>query len=948
MKPAPAAVNTAVNKSPAPTPKPAGFRRAVRVCLLLCALLIAATLALPYALPWLLQQQDIDFTWQHPQWHLNGLSAANVQLTLPNANTPAQHLKIDQLRIEWAWQAFPIKRLQAQGIQAYWPLNNDAAPAEQSAFALPQALLRWLPQQLELKQIDADLPGIGRLQGSLQLQASSQGVLWQPAYLQTDLTLDNLQGTWLDSIPTEFQPTQLTANITTHPDHQHSADDQQLLVIDLHSLGPMRLQINGLLDLQQTPSWQGSLTHAQIFMQLDELTQQNLQAEHIQLQASLNAQADTEGFSLSLGEQSHLLARHLKLSELGQAQALRLDLSTFNISGLIAQPLQAQASSVLRVQLEQLQSTQLHAQDWTLAGQIDGQLADLNISAALTSSQGISLNTQAHVLAGSLQGRIQLDTLSFTDTNALAASLRAWPEQTVLNRGQLSSAIDFSLHTAQPLEMQLQLQAQDLHGTLDSSRFSDLDLNFHSPLKLQFVDEQWQAHLDNAQLSLELANLRDSALQAQQLQVSTQFNAQADANTFSLTLDKSTQLQAQQLKFSDAAQANSISLQLPNLQIKGASNMPSQATLHSSLSAQIKQLSAEQLHTQNWDVSGTLSGALSQLKLKAELSNTQGLKLNSHMQLLANSVQGQVTLDEVFFKAGNPLQTTLKDWPELISFTSGRINGSSKFTIPYQGAAKLSFTASGSGLSGIVNRSELSNLSLDVNGQLTGPTLKLSIPTLTVEQLDPGVPIGPIELRDAHYQANTAHMLEGLADWQHVQANLLNGRVWLNAQQLDLKYAQSVLLQVEGLELQELFRVYPAEGLTGSGTIDGQLPLYFDHDSFSVKAGQLQARAPGVLQFQSDKINALGKTNPSMRLVADALEDFHFNLLSCSLSYDESGKLLLNVRLQGQNPDVEKGRPINLNVNLEEDIPALLASIQLSNQVSEIIQKRVRERLEKR
>ena len=118
MKPAPAAVNTAVNKSPAPTPKPAGFRRAVRVCLLLCALLIAATLALPYALPWLLQQQDIDFAWQ-PQWHLNGLSAANVQLTLPNANTPAQHLKIDQLRIEWAWQAFPIKRLQAQGIQAY-------------------------------------------------------------------------------------------------------------------------------------------------------------------------------------------------------------------------------------------------------------------------------------------------------------------------------------------------------------------------------------------------------------------------------------------------------------------------------------------------------------------------------------------------------------------------------------------------------------------------------------------------------------------------------------------------------------------------------------------------------------------------------------------------------------------------------------------------------------
>lgn len=85
-----------------------------------------------------------------------------------------------------------------------------------------------------------------------------------------------------------------------------------------------------------------------------------------------------------------------------------------------------------------------------------------------------------------------------------------------------------------------------------------------------------------------------------------------------------------------------------------------------------------------------------------------------------------------------------------------------------------------------------------------------------------------------------------------------------------------------------------------------------------------------------------------MRIVADALDDFHFNLLSSGVSYDQSGKLLLNLHLEGQNPDVKKGRPINLNINLEEDIPALLASIQLSGQVSEIIQKRVRERLENR
>ena len=51
---------------------------------------------------------------------------------------------------------------------------------------------------------------------------------------------------------------------------------------------------------------------------------------------------------------------------------------------------------------------------------------------------------------------------------------------------------------------------------------------------------------------------------------------------------------------------------------------------------------------------------------------------------------------------------------------------------------------------------------------------------------------------------------------------------------------------------------------------------------------------------------------------------------------------------RGSNPDLEKGRPVNLNVNLEEDIPALLTSLQLSDRVSETIRQRVQERMQKR
>jgi hypothetical protein len=58
--------------------------------------------------------------------------------------------------------------------------------------------------------------------------------------------------------------------------------------------------------------------------------------------------------------------------------------------------------------------------------------------------------------------------------------------------------------------------------------------------------------------------------------------------------------------------------------------------------------------------------------------------------------------------------------------------------------------------------------------------------------------------------------------------------------------------------------------------------------------------------------------------------------------------LRLALRLEGHNPNLEQGRPIHLSINLEEDIPALLTSLQLTDRVSDTIQRRVRERLQQR
>src|SRR5690554_2298757 len=81
--------------------------------LLLGVLLIAVMLMLPYAVPWLAQQQGINLHWEDPQWRHDGLSVAQLQITLPSDDLQAKRVHVENLRVHWAWAASPIQSLQA-------------------------------------------------------------------------------------------------------------------------------------------------------------------------------------------------------------------------------------------------------------------------------------------------------------------------------------------------------------------------------------------------------------------------------------------------------------------------------------------------------------------------------------------------------------------------------------------------------------------------------------------------------------------------------------------------------------------------------------------------------------------------------------------------------------------------------------------------------------------
>ena len=459
----------------------------------------------------------------------------------------------------------------------------------------------------------------------------------------------------------------------------------------------------------------------------------------------------------------------------------------------------------------------------------------------------------------------------------------------------------------------------------------------------------WQAQLDQARLHLELPQLRRGGLQIQQLQTQLYIAAEANLDGFQLQLTQSASLNVKQLDLDTDTRLQRLTGTLTDLSIAGSLLEPSSIQFQGSYHLGVGQLQHPLLRTQTWSVTGSLSGGLPELKANAAISNTDGLQLDSDWSVQDGNLAGHIESQDIFFRAGNPLQKTLSDWPTLVEFNNGRLGGQASIRLPNAAPLQFSGRITGNGLGGIINRSELAKLDFTAFFRLDhGNQLRLDIPKLTVGELDPGVPIQQLTLLESSYSGFLDRLLEGTATWQSIRGQLLGGEFTLHANRIRLDTDNRLQLQLSGIQLQEALAQYPAEGLNGQAIIDGTLPLLVSAQGVFVEQGQLQARQPGTLQFQSEQIRAMRRSNPGMQLVAEALEDFHFNVLSSKLDYEPSGKLLFNIRLEGKNPAVENGRPIHLNLNLEEDLPALLASIQLGNHVSETIQERIRQRLQNR
>ena len=231
-----------------------------------------------------------------------------------------------------------------------------------------------------------------------------------------------------------------------------------------------------------------------------------------------------------------------------------------------------------------------------------------------------------------------------------------------------------------------------------------------------------------------------------------------------------------------------------------------------------------------------------------------------------------------------------------------------------------------------VNLNVAMNLEQDRGWRLSAPA------SLTLDELNMGLPLNAISLRIAEYrQATGARPMIKLAD---LRAGVLEGSVFADEIAIDLnKPVNQFSLGLSALSLEKLLALNGAEALQATGVINGELPLSLKEGALQIENGWLRADERGG-EIRYNRIAEALSGNADLRRVAGLLKHFQYNELSARVNLNPAGALTLRTKLHGRGPEAEFDAPVNLNFNIELDLWKFLESARLLSRIAEDISDR--------
>lgn len=174
-------------------------------------------------------------------------------------------------------------------------------------------------------------------------------------------------------------------------------------------------------------------------------------------------------------------------------------------------------------------------------------------------------------------------------------------------------------------------------------------------------------------------------------------------------------------------------------------------------------------------------------------------------------------------------------------------------------------------------------------------------------------------------------------------AGLLGGTVSVDRMEYDLatKHTKTVV-QLDGIPIQSLLDLQGASKLSATGTIRAAIPVVLDNNAFSIPDGNMDAEKSGLIIYASTP-EERAAAGAGLRLTYEALGNFFYSELVSTITMTPDGDSTISIQLKGRNPEFQNNRPVNLNLNIEQNLLDLLRSLTISSEIEEEISKKVLE-----
>jgi len=277
------------------------------------------------------------------------------------------------------------------------------------------------------------------------------------------------------------------------------------------------------------------------------------------------------------------------------------------------------------------------------------------------------------------------------------------------------------------------------------------------------------------------------------------------------------------------------------------------------------------------------------------------------------------------------LDSLITDWPGDFDATAGSIEVSAELS--WSDAGVIGDLRAGlRDVSAYYQSYRLSGLSSTLRFEGSAADWRLPVTPVRAARLDTGVELGDIR--------SGIGWRGDVVEVQSTTLALLGGRASIEPFTYDLATGSAeFLVTFDDLDLARLLALQ-GEQVQGSGTLDGGLPIRIDAGQPSISGGRVHADAPGGSLRVSESL-ASGAGQPGLDFALRALQNFDYSVLTTDVDYAADGDLTLAVHLEGRNPAIEKGRPIHYNVTVNQNLPVLLESLRLQEDVTRSIERRL-------